>query len=147
MHLMRHYLNSNHHVYTDRYYTNIPLIQSLVCSIGETAPNTYPVYIRQRRNVVFHVLCEDNIVVIVTLRVLHHKCIETISEKETIAFSNLLPFPSSLYSIAIVDKLSPTLEKACRRGLKISDMGRCFIVAFVYYIYMIDKYKKKIKTA
>ena len=29
MHLMRHYLDSNHHVYTDRYYTSIPLTQSL----------------------------------------------------------------------------------------------------------------------
>ena len=29
MHLMRHYLNSNHHVCTDQYYTGIPLTQSL----------------------------------------------------------------------------------------------------------------------
>ena len=29
MHLMRHYLDSNHHVYTDRYYTSISLTQSL----------------------------------------------------------------------------------------------------------------------
>ena len=29
MHFMRHYLNSNHHIYTDWYYTSIPLIQSL----------------------------------------------------------------------------------------------------------------------
>ena len=29
MHLMRHYLDSNHHVYTYRYYTSIPLTQSL----------------------------------------------------------------------------------------------------------------------
>jgi len=29
MHLMWHYLDSNHHVYTDRYYTSIPLTQSL----------------------------------------------------------------------------------------------------------------------
>ena len=29
MHLMRHYLDSNHHVYTDHYYTSISLTQSL----------------------------------------------------------------------------------------------------------------------
>ena len=29
MHLMRHYLDSNHHLYTDRYYTSIPLTQAL----------------------------------------------------------------------------------------------------------------------
>ena len=29
MHLMRHYLESNHHLYTDRYYSSIPLTQTL----------------------------------------------------------------------------------------------------------------------
>ncbi len=29
MDLMRHYLNSNHHLYTDRYYSSIPLTQAL----------------------------------------------------------------------------------------------------------------------
>ena len=29
MHLMQHYLNNNHHIYTDRHYTSIPLTQSL----------------------------------------------------------------------------------------------------------------------